>query len=185
VEIELHALNIECDILPADLSGFDLCLAWEVLEHLSIDPPFFMWQATRRLNMGGYLSLTTPNALWHYYTTAHLYGDNALGLKLQPDLPFATHWRLYSPKEVAELSIRSGCSPEVLTTFLKTEPFSLKSAVFLRLVERMRQGSGNGACTIGQHIYLLSRREREGEYFRPGWLFPASSPGGRDSHLKD
>ena len=178
VEVELHAVNAERDELPADLVGFDVCLAWEVLEHLHEDPPYFFLQATRRLRTGGYLSLTTPNALWHYYTTAQIFGDNALGLQLQPDLPFATHWRLYSPREVAELSAQSGCVPLTLTTFLKTEPFSLKSSLFLRLVERMRRGSGNGTRTIGQHIYLLSRKEREGEYARPAWLFPRRQPQG-------
>lgn len=181
--VEVYALNLETDELPPEVSDFDLCLAWEVLEHLCHDPPFFVWQAIRSLKIGGYLSLTTPNALWHYYTTAQLSGTNALGLKLQPHIPYATHWRLYSPKEVSELAESMGCKTAALTTFLKTEPFSLKSRFYLMALEAMRRNSGNGDCSIGQVIYCLSRKEQDRPVNRPHWLFPPSRTGGRTEHL--
>jgi hypothetical protein len=170
--VEVYALDAEQEQIPDSLSGFDLCLAWEVLEHLSNNPPFFVWQAIQTLKIGGYLSLTTPNALWHYLTTAQMYGHNALGLKLQPHIPFATHWRLYSPHEVAALAAEMGCTTVLLTTFLRTEPFSAKSRLFLRFLEYLRRDSGNGTPSIGQHIYLLSERKVQAKVWRPTWLFP-------------
>lgn len=116
VSIELFALNAEREVLSERLKDFDLCLNCEILEHLCDDPSFLLWQSIKVLRVGGYLSLTSPNALWHYYTTAQLFGENALGLQLQPHIPFATHWRLYSPKEVDELSSRMGCETRLLTT---------------------------------------------------------------------
>jgi SAM-dependent methyltransferase len=170
--VEVYAVNAEREPLPESLRDFDLCICWEILEHLCHDPPFLVWQAIQTLKIGGFLSLTTPNALWHYLTTAQVFGENALGLRLQPHIPFATHWRLYSPKEVAQLSTRMGCRLRLLTTFLDTEPFSLKSRVFLWLVEYFRRRSGNGDVTVGQLIYLLGQKQEVQQPWRPEWLFP-------------
>ena len=173
--VEVYAVNAERDPLPQALRDFDLCISWEILEHLSHDPCFFVWQAIQTLKLGGYLSLTTPNALWHYLTTAQLFGENALGLRLQPHIPFATHWRLYSPKEVGQLATRMGCEQRLLTTFLESEPFSLKSRVYLSLVEYFRRHSGNGAMTVGKLIYFLGQKKTVEPLWRPEWLFPSTA----------
>jgi SAM-dependent methyltransferase len=175
-----YALDLQQDELPRELSGFDLVLCWELLEHLRDNPSFMVWQAIRSLKTGGYISLTTPNALWHCYTTAQLYGTNALGLRLQPHRPFATHWRLYSPAEVAELCTAMSCRTVVTTSFLGTEPFSFRSRLFLALLRLLRRRSGNGECTYGQHVYVLARKDGASELYRPDWLFPKTcDKGGR------
>lgn len=174
----IYALDLEKDELPKELSDFDLVLCWELLEHLKEDPPLVVWQAANALKPGGYLSITTPNALWHYYTTAQLFGQNPLGVKLQPHRPFATHWRLYSPAEITELCEAMGCEALAATSFLRTEPFSLKSRLYLALLGRLRNGSGNGACSYGQFVYVLSRKVRTTEVYRPEWLFPKTRDAG-------
>lgn len=182
--VTLFALDVESDTLPVELRDrFDLVLAWEILEHLRDDPPRMIWQAIKCLRNGGFISLTTPNALWHYHTTAQLFGVNALGLKLQPHLPFATHWRLYSPWEVADLCVHMNCEVIEVTTFLRTEPFSLKSRAFLAALRWFRRASGNGDCSYGQHVHVVARKRGDPAPYRPEWLFPATDEGGRTAHL--
>jgi len=183
-QAELYALDIEAEELPGELQNeFDLVLAWEILEHLRQDPPFMIWQSIRSLKPGGCFSITTPNALWHYYTVAQLFGDNALGLKLQPHIPFATHWRLYSPREVKELCEQMGCREVDVTSFLKTEPFSWKSRLFQQGLRFLRRNSDNGACSFGQHVHVVARKSSDTDIYRPQWLFPVTNDGGRTAHL--
>lgn len=182
--VTLHALDVEVDPLPESLRGrFDLVLAWEVLEHLCVNPPHLVWQAILAARAGGVLSITTPNALWHYYTTAQVFGQNALGLRLQPHKPFATHWRLYSPAEVADLCTSMGCEVATITSFLNTEPFSLKSRLFLAALGRFRRRSGNGECSYGQFVHVQAVKRTEPALYRPPWLFPDTKATGGDAHL--
>jgi hypothetical protein len=152
-EVDSVAINAETEFLPGGLRDFDLVLMWEVLEHLCVDPAFMVWQAIKALRTGGTICLSTPNALWHVYTIAQLYGTNALGLKLQLHIPFATHWRLYSPSEVSQLLRSMGCRVQELTTFLDDEAYSWKSRV--------------------AHWAL--------QLLRPEWLYPKTSAAGRDA----
>jgi hypothetical protein len=171
-EVEVFNVNLERDPLPEGLGEFDLVLMWEILEHLCFDPPALVWQGIRAARVGGTVCLTTPNAFWHVYTTAHLGGNNALGLRLQLHQPFATHWRLYSPAEVRELFERMGCQVPTLTTFINAEPFSFKSRLFHWWLEWMRRGTGNGTCSLGQHIYAVATKTGTADVCRPEWLNP-------------
>ncbi|HUY91138.1 MAG TPA: methyltransferase domain-containing protein [Pirellulales bacterium] len=183
-EAELHALNLETEPLPADLEAFDMVLMWEVIEHLCIDPAFMVAQAIKALKPRGVISITTPNALWHVYTTAQLFGVNALGLKLQHHKPFATHWRLYSPAEVAELTERMGCELGCVDSFLNEAPFSLKSRILQHALQFMRRKSGNGRCSFGQFVYVLAEKHRDAEIYRPQWLYPRTGDEGGQVHLR-
>jgi len=89
VEVERCAVDLEINTLPEELGQFDLVLAWEVLEHLCVDPTRLIWDGLKHTRNGGYFSVTTPNALWHYYTTAQIFGDNALGLRIKTKYPIA------------------------------------------------------------------------------------------------
>ena len=40
IKIELYALNIEKDSLLPEVKDFDLCINWEILEHLCQVPPY-------------------------------------------------------------------------------------------------------------------------------------------------
>lgn len=181
---EIYALDIEREEFPEELQGFDLVLMWEVIEHLCVDPAWAVWQAAKAIKPGGIFSLTTPNALWHVYTTAQLFGKNSLGLKLQHHRPFATHWRLYAPYEIAELLEHMGCAPLDVTSILAMTPFSLKSRLMQHALQLMRRHSGNGACSYGQYVYVSARKERESALWRPEWLYPRSQDAGGKAHLE-
>jgi len=48
----------------------------------------------------------------------------------------------------------------------------------------MRAKSGNGNCSEGQHIYLLSQKVADVSVWKPAWLFPETIFRGQDVHLK-
>jgi len=172
-ETELWASNIEADEIPVELREFDLVLMWEVLEHLNLDPARSVYQGIRALKNGGIISITTPNALWHVLTIAQLSGINALGLKLQHHIPFATHWRLYSPAEVAQLCKQMGCRIDRVTSFLNDQPYpSFKSRLMLKTLRFLRRNSGNGECSYGQTVFVTATKESEKGLCRPDWLYP-------------
>jgi hypothetical protein len=181
--VQLFAFDIEREPFPSDLSGFDLVIAWEVLEHLCADPSLMVWQAIQATAIDGVISITTPNALWHVYTIAQMYGENALGLQLQHHLPFATHWRLYSPAEVADLFSNMGCRVFEKVTFLDDTPFSWKSRLAHELLKFLRRGSGNGEHSLGKVLHVLASKVREAPLYRPTWLHPRSDGAGRLAHL--
>jgi len=96
----------------------------------------------------------------------------ATGAHVSTEDSNATHWRLYSPAEVAELCKNMGGEIELVTSFLKTEPFSLKSRLFLAAINFLRRRSRNGTCSHGQHIHVIARKHSDAEIYRPQWLFP-------------
>jgi hypothetical protein len=182
--VRIFALDIESDELPEDLCEFDLVLAWEILEHLCVDPSYMIWQSIHAAKIGGFISLTTPNALWHVLTIAQLYGQNSLGLKLQHHLPHATHWRLYTPAEVADLFENMGCIVQKKTTFLDESPFGWKSRMAHAALRYLRRNSNNGKQTLGKHLYVLAQKAHEAPQCRPTWLHPNTDGGGRLAHLQ-
>ena len=56
--------NVEKDIFPFNDETFDMVICTEVLEHLIQDPGHMMYEINRVLKPGGFLILTTPNALF-------------------------------------------------------------------------------------------------------------------------
>jgi hypothetical protein len=174
-QVSLYAFDVETDDWPNTLTGFDLVLLWEVLEHLKDSPTRMLYQAIRATRIGGTLSLTTPNALWHVYTNAQISGGNALGLKIQNHIPFATHWRLWSPAEVSECFEKMGCA-STPTSFLDEGPYPrLTSRIAVSVLHWLRKGSGNGLCSTGRHVHVLAQKHSEPQMeYRPAWLYPTT-----------
>lgn len=56
-------LNIETDDLPFDKNFFDLVLFSEIMEHMVYAPTIYLEKFWRVLKPGGYLLVTTPNAV--------------------------------------------------------------------------------------------------------------------------
>jgi 2-polyprenyl-3-methyl-5-hydroxy-6-metoxy-1,4-benzoquinol methylase len=169
----LYAFDAETSDWP-DIGQFDLVTMWEVLEHLSVEPTRFLFNAIKAAKIGGTVSLTTPNVLWHVLTIDHLFGGNATSLRLQHHIPYATHWRLWSPSEVAECFRAMGCEVTASTTFMHEKPYpTLKSWLMVRALEFLRRNSGNGDCTVGQHLLVNAKKVSEPlEVYKPNWLHP-------------
>ncbi|MFO0850490.1 MAG: hypothetical protein U0871_18320 [Gemmataceae bacterium] len=172
VRCQAHALDVEREHLPDGLTGFDLALLWEVVEHMQADPAMAVWQGVRGLRVGGLISITTPNALWYQHTLNHLRGVNSVSLRLRRTYPFSTHWREYAPAELADLVERMGCRPLFVGSFLDPDAASIKGRAARRAIELCRKGSGNGNPSGLRHAMVIAEKVRESELARPAWLYP-------------
>lgn len=172
VRCQAHALDVEREPLPDELTGFDLALLWEVVEHMQADPAMAVWQGIRGLKVGGIISITTPNALWYQHTLNHVRGANSVSLRLRRTYPFSTHWREYAPGELADLVERMGCRPVFVGSFLDPDAASWKGRAARRVIEAFRRRSGNGHPSGLRHAMVIAEKVRHAELVRPAWLYP-------------
>lgn len=70
------ALNIETDELPFKENFFDLILFSEVMEHMIYDPQVYLAKFKKVLKPGGFLLITTPNAVHIKHRLELLIGKN-------------------------------------------------------------------------------------------------------------
>ena len=90
----------------------------EILEHLVLDPYFFLSEASRVLKPGGHVLLTTPNVVSHrgVWKTLNGQGPYSFGLFVPTDGVYGRHNREYAPREVEELAAAAGFETHVLKT---------------------------------------------------------------------
>ena len=117
-DVALQPANVERDPLPFGAGTFDLVLGMEILEHLAIDPLFFVTEAARVLRPGGRIILTTPNIVSHRGVRKMLDGDTpySFGLFVPTGGVYGRHNREYTPHEVACLCEAAGFVTEQLAT---------------------------------------------------------------------
>lgn len=108
--LRLHPCDVEREPLPFADGSADLVLAMEILEHLAVDPFWFLAEANRVLVPGGHLLISTPNMTSHRSVTKVLGG--AAPYSFAPFVPVGgvhgRHNREYAPREVATLAEAAG-----------------------------------------------------------------------------
>lgn len=116
--VSLASANVERTALPFESSTFDLVLGMEILEHLAIDPLFFLTEAVRVLRPGGRIVLTTPNVTSHRGVRKMLDGNApySFGLFVPTGGVYGRHNREYAPHEVVNLCEAAGFETETLQT---------------------------------------------------------------------
>lgn len=116
--ISLRPANIERDTMPYDDASFDFVLGMEILEHLALDPYFFLSQVNRVLRPGGHILLTTPNIGSHRGVWKILNGISpySFGIFVPTGGVYGRHNREYTPREVETLARAAGFETEVLRT---------------------------------------------------------------------
>jgi SAM-dependent methyltransferase len=166
---ELHRLhykefNVEEDKFPYESDTFDGVMFCELLEHLIQDPIGTFAEIHRILKPGGWLVLTTPNALRRHNLIGLLRGQNLYD-PYSGYGPYGRHNREYTAPELDELLRESGFVVEQLKT-RDLHPDNLLSR-FLALLLGPLSG------------YNLFCRARKGAQFRwhyPPWLFRSGHP---------
>ncbi|MEO0622948.1 MAG: glycosyltransferase [Pseudomonadota bacterium] len=116
--VELSPCNVERDPLPFEAACADLVLGMEILEHLAVDPLWFLAEANRVLSPGGHLLITTPNMTSHRSVAKVLSG--AAPYSFGPFVPvggaYGRHNREYAPGEVKALAEAAGFETVQLLT---------------------------------------------------------------------
>ena len=104
-KIIVKKCNIEKESLPFEDNSFDLILFFEVLEHLMFSPMFALKEMRRVLKRGGFLMLTTPNAVSLTKRLQLLLGKNIYWelFDFYARYPYERHNREFTMREVLTL----------------------------------------------------------------------------------
>jgi len=99
--IHSYGLNIESSKVPRPDGYYDLILLCEVLEHL-LDPSSALVETNRLLRAGGYLFVSTPNAVSFGIALTLLAGRNVYG-GFSRTSPYGRHNREYTYRELQKV----------------------------------------------------------------------------------
>jgi SAM-dependent methyltransferase len=154
-ECETDIFNAEKDRYPYPDGHFDLVLACEILEHLSRDPMFMLFECARVLCDGGALLVTTPNVA-SYTSVARILTAvrNPQVYSMYPWVETESpHVREYTPGELYEAVSAAGFCVEYLFTE-KIQGYN--SDVWVR--ELLKQ-LDLPAALRGEQLYCLARKQ--------------------------
>ncbi|NOZ54618.1 MAG: SAM-dependent methyltransferase [Gammaproteobacteria bacterium] len=165
-----------CDIEKSNLSikdeSVDTVLLLEVLEHFSVDPMKVMLEINRILKKGGYLVLSTPNAiksqvLINYLLAINPYKEPYNGLDAN------RHNRLYTPEEINLLADASGFEVEFSTTFNLNRGLSVTVANLIsKAMDVLNLVRGNNYFfERGDIIIVRMKKISEIKDRYPSWLY--------------
>jgi SAM-dependent methyltransferase len=122
----VYAIDLACDELPTEADRFDAILFGDVLEHL-VDPLAALDRLVPRLDPGGCVLCSIPNAQHHSMLRALLTGD----LQYQPaGLLDATHLRFFTLSTAMKLLLDAGLEPELIDTIRVPCPPGLIQAAY-------------------------------------------------------
>jgi len=167
-ECETDLFNAEKDRYPYPDGHFDLVLACEILEHMSRDPMFMLFECARVLCDGGALIVTTPNVASHTSVARALTAvQNPQIYSLYPWVETESpHVREYTPGELHDAIAAAGFDVECLFT---EKIRGYDSDVWVQ--ELLEQLDLPGALR-GEQLYCLARkRGGAGAMRRPQFLY--------------
>ncbi len=110
--VEQRLFDAESDVWPFADGSFELVLCMEVLEHLVSSPAHLLHEANRVLAPGGWLLLTTPNAIAATKLAALLRG-RSVHHRYSGYGGYGRHNREFTPGEVELVLSEAGFDPDV------------------------------------------------------------------------
>jgi len=156
--------NIEESRFPYESERFDGVLFCEILEHLTQDPVGAIAEIHRVLKPGGWMVLTTPNAVRRHNLIDLVRGRNFYD-PYSGYGPYGRHNREYTASELHELLTSNGYVVEVLET-RDLHLDNLRSRFLALLLGPLS----------GYNLFCRARREGEFRWHYPPWLFRSGHP---------
>ena len=162
---EYDLFNVETDEFPYPDGTFDVVIFAEMIEHLAINPVWALAEIHRVLKPGGYVIVTTPNALSIERVASTLTGRRPIVDHYSPAFGYgARHNREYASYELHVLLAETGFDIESMTA---------RDLDTVSTPERLRRAA------LGAFLRLFSPTSRRGHLFvrarrRPvfRWRFP-------------
>lgn len=159
-------VNVETMRLSQNDDAFDVVLFCEVLEHMTNDPLAALAEIKRVLKPGGYLVLTTPNAV-RLENVARLVAGYNLYDPYSGYGPYGRHNREYTVGELERLMLHCGFVREILFTADVSPPAPDGLAEAAAMAHAAR---GSDAET-GQYIFSRWRNAAPMTIAKPSWLY--------------
>ncbi|MBV9746832.1 MAG: methyltransferase domain-containing protein, partial [Acidobacteriia bacterium] len=171
-ECHVDHFDAEKDPFPYPDNHFDTVLCCELIEHLSADPMHMMAEIDRVLKPGGYLVLTTPNAVSVRALSAILQGYHPgfFTAYIRPrdsGEPEARHNREYAPREIRQLLENAGL--EVVR--LETGEFREEPHPGFEWVHHLLKHYKLETELRGDDIFALGRKTGPVKERYPAWLY--------------
>jgi SAM-dependent methyltransferase len=171
-ECYVDLFNAEKDRYPYQDSTFDCVLACEIFEHFLHDPMHMLAEANRILDSGGYLILTTPNAVSATAVARSLQmSENPQVYSKYTDPRKAGaesevgHMREYTPNELAQVLQAAGFEIEHL--FTKSPPGYRSHEWVLNLLLDLRYP----IHLRGEQMYCVARKATAVQERYPRFLY--------------
>jgi 2-polyprenyl-3-methyl-5-hydroxy-6-metoxy-1,4-benzoquinol methylase len=136
---KISVLNVETQKFPYPKNFFDLVIFSEILEHLSANPQPVFDQIYNVLKPGGFLIITTPNAVRLHNLVKIIFGKNIYFpiYQLKQSL-YHRHHREYVQNEVKVFLLNSSFKIKTLKNITAYPPFrpkNQKDSVFLKIIK--------------------------------------------------
>jgi len=136
---KISILNIETQKFPYPQSYFDLIVFSEILEHLTVDPDPIFDQIYNTLKPGGFLIITTPNAVRLHNLIKIIFAKNIYFpiYQLKQSL-YHRHHREYTQNEVKDLLLNSKFDVKIsknITAYPPFRPKNQKDSFFLKIIK--------------------------------------------------
>ena len=106
-EFVYQHFNLEQDRFPYSDASFDVVIFCEIIEHLLMSPDAPVAEIKRILKPGGFVIISTPNAV-RLANVAHLIRGRNIYPGYSPHGPYGRHNREYTLNEVEDLLRRHG-----------------------------------------------------------------------------
>ncbi len=167
-------LDAEKDVYPFDDESVDLISCFEVIEHFTCDPMFFLEQARRVLKQDGILVISTPNSA-SYEALVNLFrGDPPMLFYKYVKGTSDRHHIEYTPKLLGDLVTAAGFNVIKLKTMDdKPEVRTDNSELFLQ-VETFIEQAGFSAELRERRIYLMASNSRRSFIRYPDFMYHPS-----------
>jgi len=167
-------LNSERNAMPFNAKSVDLITMFEVIEHFTSDPMFFLTEANRVLKENGMLLISTPNSVSYESIIQGLNGlPPMLFYKFQKGKSSDRHHLEYSPNLLAEIVESAGFDIVSMEThddkphikenhpfmYHELETFMIKTNRSLehrdrRIYLRARKNHSKSSCRYPSCIYI-------------------------------
>ncbi len=152
--------NVEIDRYPYPDNQFDVVLCCEILEHLAFNPTHLLRESHRILKPGGYLVLSTPNAVRLENLLRMVRGKNIYAPYSGYGV-YGRHNREYSAGELREFLRLNNFEPNVIVdnAYIHDLPYRLTTSIL--------KGRRDNLFALGRKVGKTVER-------RPDWLFEHS-----------
>ncbi len=144
----VKTLNIEKEKFPFHTSSFDLVLMTEIVEHLTINPRVYLKEVMRVLKPGGFLFITTPNAVHLKNRMRVLFGKSA-SFPISQLLETEAHDDSIYYRHNRELTISE------LKHIVEVSGLSIADAHFFSAYTPFRKNRGTNVVKAGGYLMTL------------------------------